>query len=71
MVNDSVVTPLPSNGVLMGLNGLLDWLCNCPECLLMDRIEWPRVPVRSANLLPRQYNFVIIQRSGLRDAGIR
>ena len=47
IVNASVVTPLPSNGVLMGPNGLPDWLCNYLECLLMDRIEWPHVPIRS------------------------
>ena len=46
IVNASIVTLLPSNGVLMGPNGLLVWLCNCLECLLMDCIEWLCVPVR-------------------------
>ena len=46
IVNASIVTLLPSNGVLMGPNGLPVWLCNYLECLLMDRIEWTCVPIR-------------------------
>ena len=44
VVNALVVTLLPSNGVLMGPNGLPVWLCNCLECLLMNVLNDPVSP---------------------------
>ena len=35
IVNATKVMHLPSNGVLMGFNGLTVWLGNCLECLLI------------------------------------
>ena len=35
VVNATEVTPLPSNGALIGSNGLTVWLGNCLECLLI------------------------------------
>ena len=35
VVNATEVTPLPSNGALMGSNGLTVWFGNCLECLLI------------------------------------
>ena len=58
VVNATVVTPLPSNGVLMGSNGLPAWLGNRLECLLVLND-----PVSSSGVtdpFSRQCTFVIV-----------
>ena len=61
MVNAFLVMPLPSNGALIGSNGLQDWLCNCPAYLLIDYIEWPSLSSSEVtDPLVRQDDFVLI-----------
>ena len=61
MVNATEVTPLPSNGALMGSNDLTVWLGNRLECLLiLDD------PVSSSGMIDpftRQRTFIIVTSS--------
>ena len=61
VVNATEVTPLPSNGALMGSNGLTVWLGNHLECLLVlnDFVS----PSGMANPFTRQRTFVIVTSS--------
>ena len=61
VVNASVVTLLPSNGVLMGPNGLPVWLCNRLECLLV--LNDPVSSSGMIDLFIRQCNFVMVASS--------
>ena len=60
-VNASVVTLLPSNGDLMGPNGLPIWFCNRLECLLI--LNGPVSPSGVIDPLYRQSNFVMVASS--------
>ena len=61
MVNATEVTPLPSNGALMGSNGLTVWLGNCLECLLV--LDDPASLLGVANPFTHQRTFVIVTSS--------
>ena len=58
VVNVSVVTLLPSNGALMGPNGLPVWLCNYLECLFV--LKGPVSPSGVTDPFTRQYTFVLV-----------
>ena len=60
-VDASVVTLLPSNGVLMGPNDLPVWLCNRLECLLV--LNGPVSPSGMTDPFIHQCNFVMVASS--------
>ena len=60
-VNASVVTLLPSNGVLMGPNGLPVQFCNRLGCLLV--LNGPMSPSGVTDPFIRQCNFVMVASS--------
>ena len=61
VVNAIEVTPLPSNGALMGSNGLLACLDNRLECLLV--LNDPVSPSGVIDPFTRQCTFVIVASS--------
>ena len=62
VVNATKVTPLPSNGTLMGSNGLIVWLGNRLRCLLILNDSLP--PSGVVNPFTRQRTIVKVTSSG-------
>ena len=61
VVNVTEVTPLPSNGALMGSNGLTVWFGNRLECLLI--LNDFCIPVVVADPFTRQRTFITVTSS--------